>query len=254
LRSDIEPPEPGTILLQKTREEKRVSVKQAIFDLPKLRSGLSRNDNPETWHSEVIEQAERIGGSLSVPEDVRDEVAKLLSKGILNSSPRATSAKGRRAPRMPDELRQWLTDPGLKRILHHETRGHIADDLGRYLFSASWSKVRGTSPKLEEFPWFLQPEHKNRDSGKFKDRFRTQLAETPSTTVTSHISKDGHYFIHPDPAQIRSLTVREAARLQTFPDNYYFHGPRTRQYHQVGNAVPPYLALQIGRTIRGLLE
>jgi DNA (cytosine-5)-methyltransferase 1 len=127
-------------------------------------------------------------------------------------------------------------------------------DLGRYFFAALYGKVKKTSPKALDFPRELAPFHRNWRTGKFADRFRVQLWDMPATTITSHISKDGHYFIHPDVAQCRSLTVREAARIQTFPDNYFFKGNRTEQFVQVGNAVPPFLAFKIASALWNLLS
>jgi DNA (cytosine-5)-methyltransferase 1 len=129
----------------------------------------------------------------------------------------------------------------------------MASDLERYMFAALFAQIEGFSPKAEDFPKALSPDHRNWNTGIFNDRFRVQLSNSPATTITSHISKDGHYFIHPDPLQCRSLTVREAARLQTFPDDYIFLGNRTQQYIQVGNAVPPFLAKQIAQLVASCL-
>ena len=240
------------------QRQKKVTIEDAIGDLPRLRSGLSKQmDSGKAWCDALSEirnaswmRDEKIG------EILRREIGSLL-KGVDAGLGRGSewSTKARRVLRAH---REWYLDERLLGVCNHSTRSHIREDIHRYFFVSAFARVHGRSPLLNDFPQALLPNHSNVAEAlkktKFNDRFRVQVAGRPATTVTSHISKDGHYFIHYDPRQCRSLTVREAARLQTFPDNYFFEGPRTQQYHQVGNAVPPYLAHQIANIVADLFH
>ena len=238
--------------------EPRRALEDAIGDLPSLRSGLSRGaDSVDRWQLVVRDAAERLanlhrknGAGKFHAEFSR--VARGIQQGIPLKRSARTLPSG--YGNSNDELHRWLENPELHAIAQHETRGHMASDLSRYLFASVFGRVEGTSPTADRFPPTLSPCHRNWHTGVFADRFRVQLANEPSTTVTSHISKDGHYYIHHDPMQCRSLTVREAARLQTFPDDYLFLGNRTQQYVQVGNAVPPYLARKISLLLLRVLD
>jgi len=234
------------------------TVSDVIGFLPPLRSGISRgHDDATAWQREVTDAARLLASIYKVKDDgALREAFQSVSSRMRVASPafRAASWLPESYGTANDELLQWLERPELRTIAQHETRGHMKSDLGRYLFAAVFGSVRGYSPKAADFPLVLSPDHRNWHSGVFNDRFRVQLADEASTTVTSHISKDGHYFIHPDPIQCRSLTVREAARLQTFPDDYLFLGNRTQQYVQVGNAVPPHLARQIAKLLAASLN
>lgn len=134
----------------------------------------------------------------------------------------------------------------------HTARPNIERDREIYRLVISAWNDNHTRLKYSELPAELCT-HRNRTA--FLDRFKVVAADLPAChTMMAHISKDGHYFIHPDITQARSITVREAARIQSFPDNYYFEGSRTSAFTQIGNAVPPLMAEAIAKTIAGMLR
>lgn len=251
--------------------QNEVPLSSIIGNLPSVRSGITKsfshttmgidkegkpkkkrhyskiNDSFEVWKNYLELFNDQITDILNTPAEVADKLPQTMG---IEFRP---SKRYRLTTNHP--LKDWYYDERLEGILHHVSRMHLLEDIKRYLFACRYAEKNGTFPRLENYKQAaedLMPDHANAESGKFNDRFRVQLPDIPATTVTSHISKDGHYFIHYDPNQCRSFTVREAARVQTFPDNYYFCGGRTQQFHQVGNAVPPYLAYQIAEIVKNI--
>ncbi len=255
-------------------EKEKVTLESVIGNLPAVRSELNRKfigynknefykngkpkrlyknlvDSNSSWLKEMSKNINQIknwgeldlNGLSSGPEEIE------LGSG-------AEFLKGTNLISQNHILKNWFIDKRLEGVTNHQSRSHLTQDLMRYLFAALYVEKFNRFPRLKDYAQHnvdLLPDHVNVNSGKFTDRFRVQEPDKPATTITSHIAKDGHYFIHYDASQCRSLTVREAARIQTFPDNYLFRGSRTSQFQQVGNAVPPYLAFQIAGIVCKLL-
>jgi len=140
-----------------------------------------------------------------------------------------------------------VTSKNFNILIDHRTRQHNARDLEIYRLAVEL-KSKGESLKYNILPEELKT-HKNQTS--FLDRYKVIDENAQgSHTVVAHIGKDGHYYIHPSSEQNRSLSIREAARLQTFPDDYKFEGARNSRYKQIGNAVPVLLAKSIADKVR----
>jgi len=252
--------------VRKLKQEAAVSVRDVIGTLPELRPEVSHRGRGTTWLDalELPLMKEAIEELQMSADDRKQALASAIQRTIGRMPSRRDPGRGEDRTWMakvpaPDGWSSWFHDREITLLTNHESRSHMPEDLARYFFVAMHGQEMNSSPRLADFPASLLPKHANVDPDSphlaiFKDRFRVQTWDRHSMTVTSHIGKDGHAFIHPDPLQCRSLTVREAARLQTFPDSYVFLGNRTSQYTQVGNAVPPKLASKIADIVADVMN
>lgn len=183
---------------------------------------------------------------------------------LLRDLPHIHAGEGKIAPTatLPYKKNGYLFQSGIKTahrqmVTFHQARPNISQDLEIYRLVVQTWNTEHRRISYTDLPERLQT-HKNTTS--FLDRFKVVAGDLPySQTVVAHIARDGHYYIHPDIKQNRSLTPREAARLQTFPDDYYFESvtgrpSRTLAYKQIGNAVPVRLAYSIAQALLPYFE
>lgn len=191
--------DPEMELKSETKGRKKyLTVKDAIFDLPKL--------FPGEGEEEVFHKIEKKNSYLKI-----------------------------------------IRPNGSTQLFNHVARNHNQHDQERYKIL---SKNNWQLKELAE----VRPDLIHHDPKHFGNRYTVQVSNKPGRTVVAHLYKDGNLFIHPDSEQSRTFTVREAARIQSFPDDFKFIGSRTNQYKQVGNAVPPLMAKQIAKAIKKFLK
>jgi DNA (cytosine-5)-methyltransferase 1 len=180
---------------------------------------------------------------------------------ILNDLPRLSAGEGldkngRYSNTSNIYLSQAAIRNGIDVLTQHISRPHTEQDKKIYEIAVGRWENNQERLNYNDLPEKLKT-HKNTSS--FIDRFKVVSAELDSShTVVAHIAKDGHYYIHPDKTQNRSISVREAARLQSFPDDFYFEGVkeginRSAAFKQIGNAVPPLMGEFIANMIRQTL-
>jgi len=186
--------------------------------------------------------------------------AGVLVKEAFSDLPALAAGQGDAGPcQVKPYHGRWLYEAGIRNnnlpVTWHQARPNNEQDLEIYRIVVELWNRKKIRLNYNDLPDRLKT-HLHRDS--FLDRFKVVAADQQySHTVVAHIAKDGHYYIHPDIEQNRSLTPREAARLQAFPDDYYFESAagipqRTPAFRQIGNAVPVLLARKIAEKLKGV--
>ena len=177
-----------------------------------------------------------------------------ISKDLFSDLPTLQNGQGSLGiVKYKRETTEYLESTGIRNGIEFTTQ-HIArpnneNDLEIYRIAVELWKEK----KRLNYGSLPQRLIKHRNTTSFTNRFQVVNGDGISNTVVAHIAADGHYYIHPDIRQNRSITVREAARIQSFPDDFYFEGGRSAAFKQIGNAVPPLMAMKIAKKIQKAL-
>lgn len=174
---------------------------------------------------------------------------------LLSDLPFLKAGESKQVCRYIKDAGDYLISSGIRNgrdfVTQHISRPHNLKDRWIYGLAIDLWDSHGRRLRNSEIP---EGKRTQKNITSFLDRFKVVVKDQLSHTILAHIAKDGHYYIHPDRKQLRSLSVREAARIQSFPDDYFFEGPRTSAFRQIGNAVPPLMAEKIAEKIKEILS
>lgn len=226
-----------------------ILLNAADYGVPQIRErviiiGVKRNGKIKLSPKEIyarIEKTHSAGGTKKPYVTVREAISDLPALRPGEGKERVKQ-KGKASNEFLERIKGYDD-----MIYNHVARNHNEKDRERYRI-------------LSEHNWQLKdlqavrPDLVHHDPKHFGNRYTVQEYDKPGKTVVAHLYKDGNLFIHPDSNQARTFTVREAARIQSFPDDFVFEGSRTEQYKQVGNAVPPLMAEAFAKAIKSVLE
>ena len=213
-----------------------LTLKDAIDSLPAVKPKLTFTGLTQSERSSAIKKNKRIySGEATIPYP-----NKKFDLHYAHSD-----SAGR-------EFLDFIRPFPLKELTLHVARPQQKTDIELFrLMPEGWTakdvlEAKGRLSKLKKFIKY--------DMSSFTDKYKKLRWDKPSSTIFAHLSKDGNRFIHPDSRQHRTITPREAARIQSFPDYYQISGPKTAQFKQIGNAVPPILAYRIAINLAGGLN
>lgn len=193
---------------------------------------------------------------LEYPQFDKTEVEFEVAKHLFSDLPKIKSGQGNWGiSQYVGATNSYLETSGIRNCIdfttQHLSRFNNENDLEIYRIAVDKWVNEGNRLNYGELPPQLI---KHNNVKTFTNRFQVVNHKGVSHTVVAHICADGHYYIHPDILQNRSITVREAARIQSFPDDYFFESSRTAAFKQIGNAVPVLMAEGIAKKIKELLK
>lgn len=238
-----------------THDPKLIVFNTANYGVPQIRKRviiIGVRKDLKINVEEIYKSLKKTHYDPEMPEANRSGLLPFVTvRDAIGDLPRVIAgAKAMEVPYTPivnTEIMKWLCYEGENAINAHITRWQNATDTTRY---QEMAKNRWTFAELRQ----NRPDLNHKRARTFSNSYTVQFWDMPARTIIAHLCKDGNQFIHPDHTQGRSISVREAARLQSFPDNFEFVGSMTSKFKQIGNAVPPLFAYIIAERLRTVLK